>query len=177
MRNKWFHIYCENPLKTWWKAKKYFKFPKLKAGFCLVKRNDGYPYARYDYLARILDINIQDLWWKDKYNSPRHEKNPLIYICLFRKLAFYTKLYMDYKDEFGEIKDGSMYYWEYMLKYLHYSKNLKSVDTWTSDSRIYKYTEFKDDEDIILPLKINVPIVSMSLNKNGINKLKQELKS
>ena len=37
---KYFRLVFENPLKTWWKARKYFKFPKVKFRFGGLWRKD-----------------------------------------------------------------------------------------------------------------------------------------
>lgn len=178
---KWFNIYIENPFKTWWKAKDYFKKPKSVFKFHTVKKYKGYPYIAWKYLGKILDINIHDVWWKDKFNTPRHERNPLIYICLFRKFAFTATPRIWYYDEFGEKQSGDMEYWEYILNWLYYKeeKTLKCYSIWTRDSELYRkivYGEAENgSEDTFKPLDEAVPVVSMSLNKKGIEQLKKEL--
>lgn len=178
---KWINISIENPFKTYQKARKYFKKPKWKWKFSLVTRCSNYPYATYFRLGKILDINTHDIWWKDKWNTPRHERNPLIYICLFRKFAFIACPHIYYYDEFGEKQNGDMEYWEYLLYWLYYKKQktLRCYSTWEYDSKLYrmrKYGEAEDgSEDVIKPFKCVTPIVAMSLNREGIKQLKQEL--
>lgn len=179
--DKWYHNLIawnfENPLKTWWKARKYFKFPKVKIYFSSNKYS--YPYATSSWQGKILDINIHDVYWKDKYDSPRHEYNPLIYICLFQKFALWITFTMTYRDELNDIKDGSIEYWEYILEWLYYQnrKTLKCYSTWISDSLVYKKVDWGEDhsKDIITPYKYIIPCIAMSLNKRGIKELKKEL--
>ncbi len=182
--NKWYKnliaVSIENPFKTWWRAKKYFKFPDITINFGWHPYH--YPYATSYWRGKILDINIHDLYWKDKFNSPRHERNPLIYICLFSRISLWIVFGKHYYNEFGKKQDGSLEYWEYILKHLYYAKNknLKCYSCWTTDSRLYKhiskYGNKKDgSEDEIVPYKMIVPTVSMSLNKKGIKKLMEEL--
>lgn len=179
---KWFNFYIENPLRTWNLAKKYFKRPKISFKIHRVKKYYGYPYASYNWLSKILDINIHDVEWKDKYDSPRYEKGPLIYICLFRLVAIAIQFHIYYFDEFGEKCNGDMEYWEYLLEWLHY-KNKKTFicySNWTRYSRIYKeiehYGKVEDgSDDIFVPSKYTIPCVAMSLNKQGIKELKREL--
>ena len=177
--SKWVNIYMTNPFRNWMKVRKYFKRPKLKCHFFLVYKTRNYPYASYRYLGKILDIHIDDVQWKDKYCSPRHERNPLIYICLFKKFGFSITFSNYYIDEFGEKKDLSSYYWEYLLQYLYYDKPLSYVANWEYDSRIYKelvYGKAEDgSDDKYIPFKMNIPIVAYSLNKRGISKLKEGL--
>ena len=178
IRNKYFGISIENPLKTWWKARKFFKFPKWKVKLHYVYPYEGYPYASYKVLGLILDINIRDLIWKDKWDSPRHEFNPLIYICLFRKFALTIYPYIYYYNEFGEKENGDMYYWEYLVDYVYYSHNLKGYSAWVGESKLYNQRRFGNaedgSEDAISPMKYVVPTVAMSLNKRGIKQLKIE---
>lgn len=172
---EWVNIYIENPFKTWKRAKKYFKRPKFKGFFHIVRTYRHYPYACYDRIGKILDIRITDVGWKDKWDSPRHEESPNIFICLFRKFAFTGRFYISYYDEFGEKKNGDCYYWEYLLDYLYYSKSLKSYSCWTSNSKLYKL--YSNAEDTYKPFKEVVPVVAMSLNKEGIKQLKEELEN
>lgn len=177
----WFNIYITDPLGTWKQVKEYFIKPKISFKIHKVTKISGYPYAWYGYLGKILDIHISDVDWKDKYDSPRHERNPIVYICLFRLIAFVINFNVYYKDEFGKQQDGNPYYWEYVLEYLHYKnkKTLKCYSVWRGQSELYKEIIYGDKEDgsddTFKPLPYIIPTVSMSLNKKGIEKLKQEL--
>lgn len=166
--DEWVYYWLENPLKTWKKAKKYFKCPKSKWKIYWI--NKERIYSKYPR-SKILDVIFCDLSWKDKYNSPRHEENPYIFICFFKKLAFYKEYYMDYNDEFGEKENGSLEYWEYLLDYLYYSKNLKNYGGWRRDSKLYFYWKGKEQK----LASFYIPTVAMSLNKEGIKQLKKEL--
>lgn len=177
---KWINIHLENPLRTWWKARKYFKFPNI----CIYggKLNYQYPYACRDRIGKILDINFSDLGWKDKYDSPRHERNPYIFICLFRFLCINIIFYKRFYDEIDRPKDGSMEYWEYILDYLYYQKELTLANSWMYTSKIFKtidhYGESEDgSDDKYKYLDIRIPIEKYSLNKKGIKELCQKLKS
>lgn len=170
--SKWINIDIENPLKTWWKARKYFKFPNIsiKSAFRFEKSK----------LGKILNIECWDLMWKDKFRSPRHEINPHIYIDIFSFIHIYIEFTKTYLNEFGEKSNGDTMYWEYMLSYLYYKNNLKGYSTWQTDSKLYKYIDKygnKEDgtEDIYKPFPLVLPCVSTSLNKKGIKQLKKEL--
>lgn len=177
---KWIHFYIDNPLKTWWKARKYFKRPKIH---CYIGTpRFTCPYATYSRIGKILDIYSADIMWKDKWNSPRHERSPYVWICLFNKICFTITFHIYYRDEFGEKKAGDMEYWEYLLEWLYYrnKKTLRCYSAWTGDSRLYrtriKYGNKEDGtEDEWGPTRYVVPTVAMSLTKEGIKKLKEEL--
>lgn len=179
--DNYFAWFIENPLKTWWKARKYFKLPKIKPHFHLVYKYKNYPYASYRRIGKILDIWITDVMWKDKYDSPRHERNPLIWICLFRKFAFSITFNVFYLDEFGERQNGDMEYWEYLLEWLYYKKErtLRCYSSWTGNSRLYRVRHWgkaeDSSEDTYTSAPYIIPCVSMSLNKKGIKELKREL--
>ena len=165
------HININNPFKTWWKARKYFKKPSIKCHFGLLKYS--FPYANRDYIGKIIDISIHDVMWKDKYNSPRHERNPYLWICLFRLIRFEIGTYIPELTETGKYEDGSMYYWEYMLDYLYYSKSLKINQCWEYTSKVYHYTKYYSnredgEEDQIVPYKMVIQTPLFSLNKRGL---------
>lgn len=166
--NTFFRIFIENPFKTWWKARKYFKRPKVTIQIGLFKDN-----FRFNS-AKILDINIHDLEWKDKWNSPRHEDNPLIFISLFKYFWIYIEPHIKYYNEFGEKKDGDLYYWEYLLNYLYYKKHLRCYSSWTSDSQLYQMRIYNKEEEKYKnePYSQIVPVVAISLNRKGIKELK-----
>lgn len=178
---EWVHINVRDPLKTWWKARKYFKRPKITAKIHKVYTFRGYPYATYHRLGKILDIYIHDVCWKDKFDTPRHERNPLIFICLFRKIALTVFFNIKYYDEFGEKQNGDMEYWEYLLTWLYYKnkRTLKCYSSWTVNSQLYKTVKWgkaeDGSEDEHIPITYTLPCVAMSLNKRGIKELKREL--
>lgn len=103
--NKYIDIYIENPFKTWWKVRKYFKFPKLYIS-----------YTTKYYCDHWLSIEVFDITWKDKWFSPRHEISPLIKISIFKKLIL--KIYLEGNKYYSEI------YWETILDYLYYTNDL-----------------------------------------------------
>lgn len=119
--NKYFSFYWENPLKTYNKIKKYFKPLKKKISITFNKGRNK---------AKILDIKAYDLMWKDKWNSPRHEHNPVINISLFNRLHIQI-LYTLKSDSMND-----MVYWEAALWWLYYRKSLgkaiKNSTGWTS---------------------------------------------
>lgn len=171
---KYIDISIENPFKTWWKARKYFKRPKLKFHIYwkdkgVTKYEENFHY--YNWGGKILDINIHDVWWKDKYNSPRHEFDPIIYIGLFKLINFSITFHINFRNEFNEKEDGNLEYWEYLLDYLYYSKNLLNYGGWHTNSKLYKYWKGKEKRSAYF----YIPTVAMSLNKQGIKQLKKEL--
>ncbi len=165
-----------NPFKTWWKARKYFKCPKITPFICLVKTFCGYPYASYHWIGKIIDIYFSDVIWKDKWDSPRHERNPLVWICLFRKIAFGLRFNIYKINEFGQKEDGNMYYWEYILDYLYYDKTLELKSCWTRYSQIFKKcVKYGEDEkdDEYKPYSIPIYTHLFSLNKRGLKEFKK----
>ena len=165
------HININNPFKTWWKARKYFKRPSIKCHFGLLKYS--FPYANRDYIGKIIDISIQDVMWKDKYNSPRHERNPYVWICLFRLFRFEISTRINDITETGKVEDRSTFYWEYLLDYLYYSKSLKINQCWEYTSKVYtrtKYYSNREDgeEDQVVPYKMVIQTPLFSLNKRGL---------
>lgn len=193
--NKYFNIFIENPLKTWWKAKEYFKFPKIeihKVGKLIHKKvhtefgdyvDDGLywcPYVYTDKLKSILNIFSSDVLWKDKYDSPRHERNPIIWILFFKRIGFCITFNVTYLDELGKVRDGNMYYWEFLLNYVYYEHDLKlalnASGPWTVSSKLWKQLitpGAKEDgsNDEYKPYNIVIQHQLFSLNKKGLKKL------
>lgn len=157
--NKWIDICIENPLKTWKKVKQYFKKPKLSINFFSHPMYNC-PFASFKNIAKILEIRASDVGWKEKYDSPRHERPPYIWVCLFKRFGFSFNWHIWYQDEYGKTHSGDDFYWEYLLDYLYFNKNLNHYDIWVQNSELYK------------EYKYIIPVVAMSLNENGIKKLK-----
>lgn len=136
-----FSWFIMNPLRTWWKARKYFRRPKIEFHFF---KDIAYncPFATFNNVAKIIEIRSVDVQWKDKYNEPRHETDPYIWVCFFRKFGFSINFKI-YFNEDGKKQDGGMYYWEYLLDFLYYRKDINKVDEWKRmDGTIVPTKEF-----------------------------------
>ena len=115
----WFYLivgnlFCfniENPLATYNKVKGIFKPLKWKFYY------GNSPITYYNQIGKILQVNIQDVGWKDKWNTPRFEESPFIMIILFNKFKFTWVL------EVSNFKGQLDFYWEQILWYLHYYRN------------------------------------------------------
>lgn len=148
--NNWVNIYFEHPLRTWRKVRKYFIKPKASIHFF---KNPVYncPLATFKNIAKIIEFRSCDVGWKDKYNTPRHEYSPYIWVCFFKTFGFSINWHIYYTNDSGIKSNGDMFYWEYLLDYLYYEKSLFKVAKWESFDSNYV-----------------VPIVQMSLNKRGL---------
>lgn len=173
--NKWIRISLENPFKTWWRAKKYFKIPKTSIQFFKKEVPVPYPWLN---LGKILDIRVNDLMWKDKWNSPRHEEDPYVLVCIFNRFGFLIKPQIYTLNEYGEKRYENSIYWEYLLDYLYYSKSLKISHWWTTESKVFtrvvKWGNKEDGtEDEIKPYTLPIPQHLFSLNKRGLKEFKK----
>lgn len=167
---KWISISISNPIKTWWKARKYFKFPKPRIRF-FCKRS-------YSNFGKLIDINIHDVYWKDKWADPRHELSPIIYFCLFRTIGFVITFPIIYINEFGEKEDIDYEYWEYLLSYLYYTHSLELYSWCITNSKIFTEVEnFGSDEDgksdTRRPMRLPIMTHLASLNKRGLKEFKK----
>lgn len=108
-----------NPLKTWWKARQWFKFPAVKVRFCKAKKWFSQPCKQWFYFEST------DLMWKDKWNTPRHEHNPYIHIVFFGIFMGITFVGID--DDFFSDE-----YWEQLLWTTKYCDNdiVVAENTW-----------------------------------------------
>ena len=70
-----------------------------------------------DYsIAKIFDFKIENLWWKDKWKTPRYEYPPVIMLTLFHKwclLIWWGFIGKEYDDD---------EYWEQVLWTEFYNK-------------------------------------------------------
>lgn len=169
-----FNIFISNPLETWWKARKYFKMPKPELHF-FADTFYNCPFARYDYNGRLLTIWSTDVWWKDKEGYPVHERDPFIYVCFFRKFGFSINFKVSYIYEDGSKRDGGMYYWEYLVDYLYYRKDICKLDYWSTESKIFKERDYKTNK--VYFGKIYIPTHLFSLNKTGMKIFQEGIKS
>lgn len=181
IEDKWnlFNIYISNPFCMWWRARRYFKIPKTSINF-FFKKDFSYipsPYVWEGALGKILDINIGDVGWKDKWNSPRHEWNPGIFICFFRKFGVSIQPHIYRIDEFGEKRNADMEYWEYLLNYVCYNRGLKLKSFWTYESKIAQMKEYgsSEGEVKVKTSKYKLPIFThlFSLNRRGLKLFKR----
>lgn len=117
-----------NPFFPWYKARKKFKRPK--AHFIYEKNVwfYGMPINKELYNP-ILSIHLSSLGWKTKYEMFRHEWDPYIDICFFRKYHFmwvfnYAKTIENkaIDEDFNKSYTDNIYYWESMLEYLYGKK-------------------------------------------------------
>ncbi len=104
----WICISLENPFKT---------MKKLKGVFIPLTRcfTTNFVSAPIIWCSKPKFIHIvsHDVGWKDKWDTPRYEHAPYIWIHIFKWDWIW---YWDFKPHRYEIYD----YWEQALWYLHY---------------------------------------------------------
>lgn len=108
----------ENPLKTWWKVRKWFRFPKPSIYFGPII--DGLPIG---FPNKWIELHCFDVTWKDKYNSPRFEFVPQINLELFKK----WQLLLTFQTTNNDV------YWETILDIIYYNASLPQAikrNTW-----------------------------------------------
>lgn len=151
-RNPWYH---------WWKARKYFKRPKAHFLFRKNFWTFGLPVRR-DYYSPVIDIGFHALGWKDKWDSPRHEWDPMICITFFRTWHLLWIFNWATKHKKDSIT-GSMATWEAILDYTRYDKSLSYV----VDNHIWSYD--RDGEKVYISIVPN-------MTREGLNKYSDESK-
>ena len=112
---KWIEIYIRNPFKTMNKLKGVFK--PLKCYFIFGKKIHYKPFIYCPKPSYIL-IKSCDVGWKDKYDTPRYESPPYIWIHLFKyDFIWYWNLRPHQQSRIDD-------YWEQALWYLYYYDNI-----------------------------------------------------
>lgn len=136
MKLKFFNRNC-NPFYYYWKVRKIFKRPKCH----LIIKKDlwffGLP-IRKDYYNPIITIRFSGLGWKWKYDEVRHEWDPHIQICLFRKYHIVWIFNWINKYDKGDSNIISMATWEAILDYLYNHKTIQeciNYHAWDSNGR------------------------------------------
>lgn len=126
---KWIYISLINPFKTMKKLKGVFK--PLKCYFRCTFEEWNYSPVLWCNRPSIIQILFRDVMWKDKYNTPRYEVPPYIWIHIYKlNLVWYwdlsPNLYLENPDNL--VDD----YWEQVLWYLFYSNKSieKAKETW-----------------------------------------------
>ena len=113
-----------NPLMPYWKVRKIFKRPKCH--FMYGTQIWFFGLVLRQHLNPIISINTSSLGWKWKYDDVRHEWDPYIYICLFRKYQFiWIFNWVDKNDPDSSVR--SMATWEAILEYLYKDHTLEQV--------------------------------------------------
>ena len=109
-KRKWIYLDIRNPFKTMKKLKGVFK--PLKCYFRWNTNENWFPMLWCSKPAYIHIMSV-DVGWKDKFDSPRYEYPPAIWIHLFKlNLIWYWELPNEkYMDD----------YWEQALWYLYYA--------------------------------------------------------
>ena len=112
----WIYISIMNPFKTMRKLKGVFK-----SLFCYYKtsKSDFAPYPVL-WVSKPLFIHIisSDVGWKDKYDTPRYEYPPYIWIHIYKWNFVW---HWDLPDNlFFDSKNNVEDYWEQALWYLYY---------------------------------------------------------
>src|SRR5574344_2356473 len=119
MKNPYIKTYIENPIKTIWKARKVFKFPKIKISF----------YYNLDFKnlkdKTLLSINCHDVDLKFKFQHIEMEEVPYI------SFLFFNIFLISFTLTYGFDYDTPTY--EAMLDYL-YNRNNRSIEQIVSDN-------------------------------------------
>lgn len=157
-RNPWYH---------WWKARKYFKRPKAHFLFRKNFWTFGLPVRR-DYYSPVIDIGFHALGWKDKWDSPRHEWDPMICITFFRTWHLLWIFNWATKHKKDSIT-GSMATWEAILDYTRYDKSLSYV----VDNHIWSYD--RDGEKVYISIVPNMTREGLNIlmNPNILRKIQR----
>lgn len=138
-----------NPFYYWWKARKYFKRPKIHFIYGKNIWFFGLP-VRKDYYNPIISIRSESLGWKWKYDEVRHEWDPYFQIVFFRKYHLIWLLnWINKKDKYSNTR--SMATWEAILDYLY---NKKTIEECINGHRwIGKYGE---KDEYVITIKENL---------------------
>lgn len=108
INTKLFYLLYENPFKTMRKLKGVFK--PLKCRFYY-----GIGPEMWCSKPHFIHLVFHDVMWKDKFETPRHEDSPYIWLHFFKwDFIWYWKLPKGFNGY-------DMDYWEQALWYLYYA--------------------------------------------------------
>lgn len=126
---KWIYISLENPFKT---------MKQLKGVFKPLKRYFKWSFDEWNYYPVLwcsrpskIQIMTHDVMWKDKYDTPRYEVPPYIWIHIYKlNFVWFWNLSPNFylENPNNSVDD----YWEQALWYLFYAdKSIeKAKETW-----------------------------------------------
>lgn len=116
----------ENPIKTWWKARKIYKRPKVK-----FKINRGLVnfYGHIYSLGPVISVDSWDVDWKDKRGTPRVEGCPWVSIVLFGYFQFFFELVSPLTTQWDPEQ-----YWEQILWSRFYAQPDQDPERTLTDS-------------------------------------------
>lgn len=156
-----FKLYNEyhNPFYYWWKVRKIFKRPKCHVSIGKYIWFFGLP-CRKEYYNRFLSINISNLGWKSKYDSPRHEWDPYIDICFFR--TYHITFIFNYCNK-NDIKSNTknIATWESILDYLYFNKSIE----WCINNHVWNSYNKDQTEKITICDNIKSSYLNKILNE------------
>lgn len=115
----------KNPLRTIWRCRKWFKMPKIKF-WCYKfykQKNDNTPFIHFQ---------SRDVVWKPKFDTPRHEYDPMIRFIFFRLFCLDIKFTYDdvyINDSTYEQMIWTAYYCDYDIKNAYRSWPWYNPDT------------------------------------------------
>ena len=152
---KHIRINTARPLKTWRKTSELFRKPDADLSFKL---------KRHPFLFSIVSKDVE--WkkeevvvnWKSKYFTPLYKKNPYLEL----QLLYFLNIRIDWNvtynfpedlSKYNRLGNANKYYWEYLLDYLYFRKNLDVYDIW------------KIEDDCGVPFVIPTQKISLTYNK------------
>jgi hypothetical protein len=144
-----------HPLKTWWKVGKLFRKPQANLSFKVKKHPFLFSIVSKDVEWEKEEVVVN---WKSKYFTPLYKKNPYLELQLSYFLTIRIDWNMTYKfpknlSKRNHLGNVNKYYWEYLLDYLYFRKNLDVYDIW------------KIEDDCGVPFVIPTQKISLTYNK------------
>ena len=129
-------------LKTFWKARKIMKRPKIKIGFYIYPGFWGFHSPSNPFIS----WSSYDVWWKDKYDTPRFEYPPSCSLILFGIFQIYLELHIP-----GKYNDYQ--YWEQLLWMSYYlperdPERLLTEEDWEEGKKTWPWRTDKDGEKV-----------------------------
>lgn len=136
--NSYIKIQLKNPLRTYFKVRKWFNKLSIKVDMGKPMTTGLFPICE-SYIPKLFYFISSDLLWKNKYDSPRFEYPPHIEMIFFKrfKISIFFVRYID-KHTANEnlinlhwAGNQDMIYWESALRFLYYKKSLQdSITYW-----------------------------------------------
>ena len=103
------------PLRTWWKARKYFRFPSIKFRYGNAGEVASSIWHSSMNCAKWFDLEFCDVFWKWKYDDSVFEAEPCISLILFNK----WHLLWTFECPKVSYNKSNYMYWEALLDYVY----------------------------------------------------------
>lgn len=111
------------PIRTWWKGRKYFRFPSIKFRYGKAGEVATSIWHSSMNRAKWFDLAFCDVFWKWKFDDSVFEAEPCINLILFNRWQFLW-IFECPKVSYNK---SNYHYWESVIDYVYNYKDIQKT--------------------------------------------------